>query len=197
MLDREEKPVYTLTISVSDLRNPARSSSASANIYLLDVNDSPPIFDASLLDKTVSIPEDTPTNTFITSVIATDSDLDADLTYEVVSVVTYDQDDNDITSTLDYRTIFSFDPTDGSITLISPVDREMTEKFVFTISAVDLNSQDVDARSSQNNGKYIIAFVILSAWLLKFWHSWCINVLLSVWEIWKQLQNVQKSYVIH
>ncbi|XP_030835681.1 cadherin-23 isoform X4 [Strongylocentrotus purpuratus] len=156
VLDREEKPFYTLTVMVSDLRNPPLSGTATVYIYLIDINDSPPKFDASFLDQIISIPEDTPGNTIVTTVTATDDDLNSNINYQIVSVSVYDEDDVDITSFFDYRTVFSLNPTNGNITLTSPVDREVTEKFVFSISARDLNSQNPIFGTSQENAQVTI-----------------------------------------
>eukprot|EP00057_Strongylocentrotus_purpuratus_P002283 XP_003724198.1 PREDICTED: protocadherin Fat 4 [Strongylocentrotus purpuratus] len=156
VLDREEKPFYTLTVMVSDLRNPPLSGTATVYINLIDINDSPPKFTASFLDQIISIPEDTPGNTLVTAVTATDDDLNSNINYRIVSVSVYDEDDVDITSFFDYRTVFSLNPTNGNITLTSPVDREVTEKFVFSISARDLNSQNPIFGTSQENAQVTI-----------------------------------------
>nr|XP_054774066.1 cadherin-23-like [Lytechinus pictus] len=156
VLDREMKPFYTLTVMVSDLRDPPLSGTATVYVYLTDINDSPPTFDPSLLDQTISIPEDTPGNTLVTTVTATDDDLNSVINYQIVSVSVYDEDDVDITSSFDYRTVFSLNPINGSIMLTSPVDREVTEEFVFTISARDLNSQDPIFGTSQEHAQITI-----------------------------------------
>ncbi|XP_063968862.1 cadherin-23-like [Lytechinus pictus] len=156
VLDREVKPFYTLTVMVSDLRDPPLSGTATVYVYLTDINDSPPTFDPSLLDQTISIPEDTPGNTLVTTVTATDDDLNSVINYQIVSVSVYDEDDVDITSSFDYRTVFSLNPINGSIMLTSPVDREVTEEFVFTISARDLNSQDPIFGTSQEHAQITI-----------------------------------------
>ncbi|XP_071484961.1 cadherin-23-like [Diadema antillarum] len=155
-LDREQKAVYTLTVTVSDLRSPPLSSTATVYVYLSDINDSPPTFDSSLLDQTISIPEDTPANSLVTTISAVDDDTNPDINYEVVSVVVYDEDGNDISSVFDYTTVLSLNPVTGNLTLVSPVDREMTERFVFTVSAVDLNAESSASARSPDSAQITI-----------------------------------------
>lgn len=68
-LDFETKPLYNLTVVVSDRGVPQRSSSVAAVITIGDVNDNPPVF--SRAEYTVSLSEGAAAGTEIIRLTAT------------------------------------------------------------------------------------------------------------------------------
>lgn len=68
-LDFETKPLYNLTVVVSDRGVPQRSSSVAAMISIGDVNDNPPVF--SRAEYTVSLSEGAAAGTEILRLTAT------------------------------------------------------------------------------------------------------------------------------
>lgn len=68
-LDFETKPLYNLTVVVSDRGMPQRSSSVAAVITVSDVNDNPPVF--SRAEYTVSLSEGAGSGTEIIRLTAT------------------------------------------------------------------------------------------------------------------------------
>lgn len=68
-LDFEIKPVYNLTVVVSDRGVPQRSSSVAAVITITDVNDNPPVFTRA--EYTVSLSEGAASGTEIIRLTAT------------------------------------------------------------------------------------------------------------------------------
>ncbi|KAK7925946.1 hypothetical protein WMY93_008256 [Mugilogobius chulae] len=71
-LDFEMRPLYNLTVVVSDRGVPQRSSSVAAVITIGDVNDNPPVF--SRADYTVALSEGAAAGTEIIRLTATDLD---------------------------------------------------------------------------------------------------------------------------
>ncbi|KAJ8000877.1 hypothetical protein DPEC_G00184960 [Dallia pectoralis] len=71
-LDREMTSGYTLTVLASDNGVPARSSSASVNIDVSDVNDNPPLF--SKANYSLIVQENRPTGTSVLQLTASDRD---------------------------------------------------------------------------------------------------------------------------
>lgn len=80
-LDRENRGFYYLNISARDGGKPPKLGYVQVNVTILDVNDSPPIFDHS--DYIVSLNESVPPGTPVLHVMASDNDLgdNAKLTY--------------------------------------------------------------------------------------------------------------------
>ncbi|KAG9259655.1 protocadherin Fat 1 isoform X1 [Astyanax mexicanus] len=71
-LDREKTSGYTLTVTASDGGTPVRSSSATINIDVSDVNDNPPLFSQS--NYSIIIQENRPVGTSILQLTVTDGD---------------------------------------------------------------------------------------------------------------------------
>lgn len=80
-LDRETRGIYTLNISARDDAKPPKFGYVQVNVTVLDVNDSPPIFDHS--DYIVSLNESVVPGTSVLQVMASDNDLgdNAKITY--------------------------------------------------------------------------------------------------------------------
>ncbi|KAJ8281254.1 hypothetical protein GJAV_G00065390 [Gymnothorax javanicus] len=71
-LDRERISGYTLTVLASDSGAPARSSSATVNIDVSDVNDNPPVF--SQANYSLVLQENGPSRTSVLQLTVTDRD---------------------------------------------------------------------------------------------------------------------------
>ncbi|OQV23975.1 Protocadherin-like wing polarity protein stan [Hypsibius exemplaris] len=82
-LDRERQEKYELTVMATDLGSPPRSSSAAVQIMVLDVNDNGPVFDQR--DYNISMSESAVLGTQLLSLRAQDRDLNARLTYQIIS----------------------------------------------------------------------------------------------------------------
>ncbi|CAL1526295.1 unnamed protein product, partial [Lymnaea stagnalis] len=74
-LDRETKPVHTLTLVARDGGVTPLSGSATIVVNVEDVNDNAPVFDQPLYN--VSLPETATVGTLVTTVSATDADKEA------------------------------------------------------------------------------------------------------------------------
>ncbi|KAM6972795.1 protocadherin Fat 1a [Aplochiton taeniatus] len=71
-LDREKTSGYTLTVAAADNGSPPRSSSATVNIDVSDINDNPPLF--SKANYSLIIQENRPTGTSVLQLTVTDKD---------------------------------------------------------------------------------------------------------------------------
>ncbi|XP_077869337.1 cadherin-23-like [Saccoglossus kowalevskii] len=122
-LDREDKDVYQLVVTASDRNglNESLSSIVPIIITINDVNDNAPIFDESYYYFSVSE--------------------DRHVGYSVSYVSAYD-DDIGINSRLSYFVIdgdgsFGVDPINGTISVLSPLNREITHNSTLTVLVVD------------------------------------------------------------
>merc|ERR1719330_1378807 len=86
LLDREFKDLYNLRVLAKDIPNGGpdqKVSTVRVQITLTDVNDSPPRFSQSRY--TAVVPENSPVNTLVAQVSATDPDLNNIVTYDFSS----------------------------------------------------------------------------------------------------------------
>ncbi|XP_043995914.1 protocadherin-16-like isoform X1 [Gambusia affinis] len=124
-LDFEIKPLYNLTVVVSDRGVPQRSSSVAAMITITDVNDNPPVFTRA--EYTVSLSEGAASGTEIIRLTATDQDStpNAEVQYTI--------------SSGDEVNLFSIDQWTGAIKLEQTLDREHQSMHIVIIQATDGN----------------------------------------------------------
>ncbi|KAM6907301.1 protocadherin-16 [Xenentodon cancila] len=122
-LDFETKPLYNLTVVVSDRGMPQRSSSVAAVISIGDVNDNPPVF--SRAEYTVSLSEGAVSGTEIIRLTATDPDStpNAEVQYSI--------------SSGDEVDLFSIDQWTGALRLQQALDREHQSTHTVIVQATD------------------------------------------------------------
>ncbi|XP_035522449.1 protocadherin-16 [Morone saxatilis] len=122
-LDFETKPLYNLTVVVSDRGVPQRSSSVAAVITIGDVNDNPPVF--SRAEYTVSLSEGAAAGTEIIRLTATDPDStpNAEVQYTI--------------SSGDEVNLFTMDQWTGALRLQQALDREHQSTHIVIIQATD------------------------------------------------------------
>ena len=127
-IDREMTSFYNLSVSLSDGGIPPRTASEQAEvlIYILDINDNTPVFNASEYSKTVS--EDTSGGTSILTVVASDND--------------YGNNSKIIYSFLDLTmaSMFSLNSENGEISLVDKLNYSETHLITFFIVASDYGS---------------------------------------------------------
>ena len=82
-LDRENQSIYMLTITATDKGSPSMNSTADLIITVVDINDSPPMFNQTLY--TVTISENIPEGSTVLAVVAEDGDVahTRDITYSL------------------------------------------------------------------------------------------------------------------
>ncbi|MBN1370659.1 MAG: cadherin domain-containing protein, partial [Anaerolineaceae bacterium] len=124
VLDRETTPSFTLTVTVTDNGTPELSASATATITLTDVNEFNPVMN----DEAWNLPENSPVDTVVGSMSATDGDTGSTFTY----VITAGNGSG----------AFAINSTTGAIRVAnsSPLDMETTPTFVLTVEVTDSGS---------------------------------------------------------
>ncbi|XP_071089001.1 protocadherin Fat 4-like [Haliotis cracherodii] len=107
-LDREERDIYSLSVTVSDQGAEPRSSVANITFHILDDNDNKPVFGNSTYEFYVR--ENMPLRTFTGTVHATDADIGRNA--EIIFSVGGDQ------------TNFTINPQTGEVLTLKSFDRE-------------------------------------------------------------------------
>lgn len=123
-LNREQKDFYQVTIVAKDGGNMA--GTVLVNITVIDDNDNIPTFTQQIYN--ITVPEDTPINTTILQLSASDMDIgvNGEITYAFSSRVT-----SQVMETL------SIDVTSGRVTIIKLLDYEESSKLEFIVQARD------------------------------------------------------------
>lgn len=123
-MDRETQSFYNLVITVNDLAPPPVTrftSTAQVSVILLDVNDCPPTFTSQ---KVTYIQENTPVDTVVFAVHASDSDSGPN------SYVEYSLRGP-------FSNKFSVGTIDGDVRLVGELDREELSNYTLTVVATD------------------------------------------------------------
>ncbi|XP_034399772.1 protocadherin beta-15-like [Cyclopterus lumpus] len=124
-LDREKQQEINLLLTALDGGSPQRSGTVVIHVTVLDANDNAPVFSQAVYKA--SLPENSPVDTVVVTVSATDADegVNGDVTYEFGHV------------TDDVKKIFSIDRKVGEIRVIGIVDYETTTSFEIRVKAKD------------------------------------------------------------
>ncbi|XP_071001260.1 protocadherin gamma-A11-like [Oncorhynchus clarkii lewisi] len=124
-LDREGHHEIKLLLTAMDGGSPQKSGTVVIHVNVLDANDNAPVFSQAVYKA--SLPENSPLNTVVVTVSATDADegLNGEVTYEFDDV----SDEN--------SNVFSLDHETGKITVVGPIDYEKESSYEMQISAKD------------------------------------------------------------
>ncbi|XP_066523460.1 protocadherin beta-16-like [Hoplias malabaricus] len=124
-LDREQQQELTLTLTAVDGGTPPRSGTVVIHVTVLDANDNAPVFSQSVYK--VSLPENSPLNTVVLTVSATDADegQNGEVTYAFGRLLEKD------------KSMFSIDHRSGVVTVIGAVDYEEETTHELRIVAKD------------------------------------------------------------
>ncbi|KAM6897023.1 protocadherin-15-like [Xenentodon cancila] len=129
-LDREVKGHYFLVVEAADGAVDPRRSRLTLSVTVLDVDDNSPIFSQQTYD--VNLPENSPKDTVILQLKATDADLSSNLTYRIR------------TEGLDpkMKELFHINPTTGELSVLKVLDFEaLTDSeptYMFSVEALDI-----------------------------------------------------------
>ena len=129
-LDREALSDYLLVVVARDLGSPSLSSSATVNVAVLDVNDSPPSLSSSLYISL--LPENSPSSTLLIlspPLVATDDDSPGPNSLLVFSLTGVAPPSS-----------FSINPSTGQILTAAPLDYELINQTEFTVVVMDTGS---------------------------------------------------------
>ncbi|XP_029918458.1 protocadherin beta-16-like [Myripristis murdjan] len=124
-LDREQQREISLLLTALDGGSPQRSGTVVIHVTVLDANDNAPVFSQSVYEA--SLPENSPLDTVVIKVSATDADegVNGDVTYDFGHV------------TEDVKKIFSIDRKTGEIRVIGTIDFETVTSFELRVKAKD------------------------------------------------------------
>ncbi|XP_076149199.1 protocadherin beta-3-like [Alosa pseudoharengus] len=124
-LDREQQEEVVLILTSTDGGIPPRSGTVAIHVSVLDANDNAPVFSQDLY--TVTLPENTPLNSVVVTVSATDADNGAngEVTYEFGHLSD------------DVLNLFSLDAKTGDILVTGPVDYEDENSYELHVQAKD------------------------------------------------------------
>ena len=125
LLDRETKDSYNYTVMASDLGQPAALSSfVTLNIIIEDSNDHPPVFSPDN-EMMITLEEDTPVNSFITKIVATDRDIgtNAEIAFSILPA----------------GVPFSIDRNSGSINISRPLS--VNDQYEYTLTIIASNDR--------------------------------------------------------
>ncbi|XP_023257181.1 protocadherin beta-15-like, partial [Seriola lalandi dorsalis] len=124
-LDREDKKESMLLLTAFDGGSPQRSGTVAIHVTVLDANDNVPVF--SQIVYKASLPENSPLDTLVITVSATDADegVNGEVTYGFDHVS--DENDN----------VFSLHPKSGEVRVTGAIDYEKVSSYDMQISAKD------------------------------------------------------------
>ncbi|KAJ8022289.1 Cadherin-23 [Holothuria leucospilota] len=139
-LDRDEFANYMLVILARDRGTPQQTDNCTVVITLLDINDKPPTFEPDVYEEEVD--EDASTGYSIVKLNARDSDEDSELSFNITSVVAYDEEESIVQGNFFYQ--FDLDDKTGDLTVNETLDRETVQTFILSIEVTDLNTDEGD-----------------------------------------------------
>uniref|UniRef100_A0A3B4VQ17 Cadherin domain-containing protein n=1 Tax=Seriola dumerili TaxID=41447 RepID=A0A3B4VQ17_SERDU len=124
-LDREKQQELNLLLTALDGGSPQRSGTVVIHVTVLDANDNAPVFSQTVYKA--SLPENSPPDTIVIKVSATDADegVNGDVTYQFGHV-----SDDDVN-------VFSIDPKTGEIRVTGVIDFEERSSFETRVKAKD------------------------------------------------------------
>ncbi|XP_037833403.1 protocadherin gamma-A12 isoform X46 [Kryptolebias marmoratus] len=124
-LDREKQNQLNLLLTALDGGTPKRSGTAIIHVSVLDANDNAPVFSQAVYEA--SLPENSPLDTVVLTVSATDADegVNGNISYDFGHV------------SEEVKKVFSIDRKKGELKLISAIDFETVTKYDLRIKAKD------------------------------------------------------------
>ncbi|XP_058505687.1 protocadherin gamma-A11-like [Solea solea] len=123
-LDREDNNEIMLLLTAFDGGSPQRSGTVAIHVTVLDANDNAPVFSEAVYKAT--LPENSPLDTQVITVSATDSD------EGVNGEVTYGFD-----RVSDENQVFLLNPKTGDVTVAGAIDYERESLYEMQVSAKD------------------------------------------------------------
>uniref|UniRef100_A0AAQ6I901 Cadherin domain-containing protein n=1 Tax=Anabas testudineus TaxID=64144 RepID=A0AAQ6I901_ANATE len=127
-LDRENTPIYNVTITATDEGSPPLSSMKVVTVHVSDVNDNAPLFKEPVIN--VYLKENSPTGSVIYTITAFDSDLDtnAKLTYTLLE---------SSQRNIPISSVVNINSETGDIVSLQSFNFEELKTFQFKVQATD------------------------------------------------------------
>ncbi|XP_071953449.1 cadherin-23-like [Antedon mediterranea] len=147
-LDFEQQQIYNLIVSASDIGVSPQTGYTMVNLYVLDVNDSPPRF-TSVISNYV-IQENSAAQMLIGTVYAEDDDTNSNISYSIVSITAFDGNSNLISDTSMFQDFVHLESLTGDIYTNEGIDREIAVRLEITVEAEDLETLIVPSTSDPN-----------------------------------------------
>ncbi|XP_036933404.1 protocadherin beta-16-like isoform X39 [Acanthopagrus latus] len=124
-LDREQEKELKLLLTAVDGGSPRRSGTATIHVTVLDANDNAPVFSQAVYKA--SLPENSPVDTVVATVSATDADdgPNGDITYNFDHL------------SEDHVSLFSLDHKTGEIRVVGSIDYESETSIELRVRAKD------------------------------------------------------------
>ncbi|KAK7922733.1 hypothetical protein WMY93_009635 [Mugilogobius chulae] len=124
-LDREDNNEISLVLTAFDGGSPQRSGTVVIHVTVLDANDNAPVFSQTVYKA--SLPENSPPDTLVITVTATDADegINGEIVYE------FDQVSNENSD------VFSIHPESGDVVVSGEIDHEKMFSYEMQVSAKD------------------------------------------------------------
>ena len=122
VLDRETQDLFQFIVAAHDLGSSSLTGLASIDIYILDINDNIPAFNAT--EYQAVLREDTQVGSVVTYIGATDRDIDEN------GVVRFSLSEN-------FDGTFGIDAESGVLSLLSSLDYELAQFYSFAVIAQD------------------------------------------------------------
>ncbi|XP_056103834.1 protocadherin beta-16-like isoform X14 [Rhinichthys klamathensis goyatoka] len=153
-LDRENKKQLSLLLTAMDGGEPQLTSTVRIHVTVLDNNDNPPVFNHRVYKATFA--ENTPKDTVITSVSASDADEGSN------AIITYY-----MSGTGDVNDLFMVDARSGEISLKGSADFEKASRYQINIQARDQGGLSDSCKviidlTDMNDNKPMISIVSMS-----------------------------------
>ncbi|XP_059378252.1 protocadherin gamma-A11-like [Carassius carassius] len=133
-LDREKQKELTLILTAVDGGTPPRSGTVAIHITVLDANDNAPVFSQAVYK--VSLPENSPVDTIVVTVSATDADegQNGEVTYEFSRI------------SRTAKELFDLNENSGEIKVKGPTDFEEEVKYEMIIEGKDGSGLSSDTK---------------------------------------------------
>ena len=137
ILDAETTSEYVIQVRAVDHGVPAQSNSVDITVNIADINDNRPHMPGNLY---VSVPENSPISTLVTTLVCTDSDAsvnNSNIQFQMGAVM---QELGSGTLVPVISPLFALDASTGDVTLLSEVDYESIRNYVMFITCHDQGS---------------------------------------------------------
>uniref|UniRef100_A0A673L0I1 Cadherin domain-containing protein n=1 Tax=Sinocyclocheilus rhinocerous TaxID=307959 RepID=A0A673L0I1_9TELE len=154
-LDREEQTEVTLILTAVDGGTPPRSGTVAIHVTVLDANDNAPVFSQTVYK--VSLPENSPLDTVVVTVSATDADegQNGEVTYEFGHL------------SESAKETFSLDHQTGQIAVKGRIDFEDESRYDIIVEAKDeyglssdskivIEITDINDNSAEKGSRYLL-----------------------------------------
>ena len=142
MLDREGQDFYNLTVQITDTLSSAHSLTATTYIEVTidDINDNKPEF-SSLTVATITENNIIGDSFYQANAIDIDLDANSEITYSIERIAEADNSGNVYLPLKLHNNLFSIDPTTGTVTANTVLDREGLHSFRMNITATDKGTE--------------------------------------------------------